>query len=104
MADGDSPACAGKGFEHHEEIRQIGYEGWECVLCGDRGDFADFYRRMMPLQVQIDRLKGQMLGRDAVILLPSDAEPGAFGRMWGNDVFRVRGTAEPLVAIPAVTA
>lgn len=95
-------ACAGKGFEHHEEMRQGGsYERWECALCGDRGDFADFYRRMMPLRVQLDRLQQQMLDPGAAILLPSEAEPGPFGKMWGRDVFRVRGIAEPMVTIPA---
>lgn len=58
---------------------------------------------LMPLAVTLDRLKAQLLGERAVILLPPEVAPDVTGFM-GHPVLRVPGLAQPMVGIPPETA
>jgi hypothetical protein len=104
------PECAGKGMEHHQQIvivGGLGYYGrdpgiWSCPDCGDTGDCADFEaytKRMLPLVPLLYRLRAEMLDRDAVILMPTEAGTGELGKFMGMDIIRVRGLTEPMIGV-----
>lgn len=72
---GERPPCAGKGFEHHQQVTFPGDGGrWTCPDCGDTGSYADFEaygRRLMALMPLYHKLQQQMLHEHAVILVPT---------------------------------
>ena len=96
--------CAGKGFEHHQQV--VVPEGtgrWRCPDCGDTGSDADFdaySKRLLSLLPLLDRLRGQMLDRGAVVLVPTSGATGSLGTFMGHDVIRVPGLAGPMIGIP----
>lgn len=106
MADDERPACAGKGFEHHQQV--VVPEGgarWSCPDCGDTGSLADFEaygKRLLCLMPLLDKLKMEMLGQGAVIMVPTEAATGKLGTFMRLDVLRVPGLAEPMIAIPKI--
>ena len=106
MADNERPACAGKGFEHHQQvIVPEDSDHWRCPDCGDTGSLADFEaysKRLVSLVPLYYKLKEQMLDRDAVIMVPTEAASGSLGTFYGLDVLRVPGLKEPMIAIPAL--
>lgn len=102
------PACHGKDFEHHERTEvDKNDEGlhlawrWRCPACGDSGSIETLNTRLIALVPALYRLREQMLDRDAVFLLPSDATPGPFGQFYGRPLFRVQGIDRPLIALGA---
>ena len=105
---GDAPACRGKDFEHHERT-EVGehHDGtlalgrWRCPDCGDSGWLEAINTRLVALVPALYRLQEQMLDRDAVFLLPSDATPGLFGQFYGRPLYRVQGIDQPLIALGA---
>ncbi len=106
---GAAAACAGKDFEHHERTEaDENDEGmhlpwrWRCPACGTRGSLETINTRLIALVPMLYRLKEQMLDRDAVFLLPSDATPGKMGQFHGHDLYRVQGISEPMIALRAV--
>lgn len=101
-----TPACKGKAFEHHERTEvDENDEGvhllwrWRCPVCGDSGSLDALKDRLIALVPALYRLKEQMLDRDAVFLLPSDATPGEMGQFYGRPLFRVQGIDRPLIAL-----
>lgn len=99
----DAPLCAGKGFEHHQQvIVPPDSDRWGCPDCGDTGSYADFEaygKRLLCLMPLLDRLREQMLDRGAVIMVPTEAATGSLGTFMGLDVLRVPRLTEPMIAI-----
>lgn len=108
MAD-EPLACAGKSFEHHQQIVMAlptvdrpwlaGADQWECTACGTRASFRDATARFGALASNAKHL-GALWGAEAVVLLPSDSPPGLIGRIYGCEMYRVQGIDKPMVAIP----
>lgn len=100
--------CFGKAYEHHERTEvDENDEGlhllwrWRCPACGDSGSLDTLNSRLVALVPALYRLREQMLDRDAVFLLPSDATPGRMGDFYGRPLFRVQGIDRPLIALGA---
>jgi hypothetical protein len=100
----DQPLCAGRTYEHHERTESCGevwrYH-WCCPACGDTGYFADFARSLAKsIGIVLARLQAEAMTEGAVVLVPSTATPGHFGRFMGCEMFRVQGISKPMVALP----